>query len=213
MLEAVSRPLEVSSTIPLTAEQIERLCAIEEYDLWFVIERVEEKGEIAPHLVGQAVREFKKYMALIALGHTEIGMSSHEVDVIWHNFILFTREYSQFCEKVCGRIIHHRPNTSRRPQLPARSITDFASAYRKFFGDLPSIWQSEGMKPLFGSQHLMEEGYNGATGDALLDGDCDATPGPCSSSVGDCDSTGGPMEVLTQEIVGDCDATRKPVSD
>ena len=213
MLEAINRPLDVSSTIPLTGEQIERLCAIEEYDLWFVIERIKQKGEMAPDFISQAVQEFKKYMALIALGHTEIGMPSHEVDEIWHNFILFTREYSEFCEKACGRIIHHRPNTSRRPQLPAGSIADFVSAYTKFFGDPPSIWKSEGMKPLFGSHHLVAKGYNAAAVDALLDGDCDATPGPCSSSVGDCDSTGGPMEILDQEIIGDCDATKKPVLD
>jgi hypothetical protein len=194
MLEAVSRPLEVANNVTLTDEQIERLCAIEEYDLWFVIERVEKKGAIAPHLIGEAVKEFKKYMALIALGYTEIGMSSQEIDEVWHNFILFTREYAEFCDKVCGKIIHHRPNTSRRPQLPAASITDFASAYAKFFGDLPPVWQAQGMMP-----------GNAVTARALLNVDCDAGPS-CSSAIGDCD-VGGPA---CNSAVGDCDVVRGP---
>jgi hypothetical protein len=203
MLETVSRPLEVSSTIPLTAEQIERLCAIEEYDLWFVIERVERKGEIAPHLIGEAVKEFKKYMALIALGHTEIGMASQEVDEIWHNFILFTREYGEFCEKVCGRIIHHRPNTSRRPQLPDGSIAGFLSAYMKFFGDPPPIWLGEGINPL------------AAPADALLKGEC-KEGGECNTGgsapdtfAADCDSAPGPVPFYGSSL-GKCDALPRP---
>lgn len=190
MLGTASRPLEIADDVALTDEQLARLSGIEEYDLWFVIERVEQKGGVAPHLVGQAVEEFRKYMALIALGHTEVGMTSPEVDEIWHNFILFTREYGEFCEKVCGRIIHHRPNTSRRPTLPDGSIKEFASAYAKFFGEPPPIWR------LGAKQHA-------PAGGALLDGDCDSNPGPVPVVFleGDCD-VGGPAPCSA--AAGDC---------
>ena len=208
MLGTASRPLEIADDVALTDEQLARLSGIEEYDLWFVIERVERKGGVAPHLIGQAVEEFKKYMALIALGHAEIGMSSPEVDEIWHNFILFTREYGEFCEKFCGRIVHHRPNTSRRPRLPEGSVEEFVSAYNKFFGEPPPIWR------LGAAQHAPASG-------ALLDGDCDADPGPttdvtlkgdcdvggpCSSFAGKCDT--GPIIIDTPS--GDCDTGPEP---
>jgi hypothetical protein len=35
---------------------------------------------------------------------------SEEVDMGWHTFILYTREYAEFCERVAGRFIHHTPN-------------------------------------------------------------------------------------------------------
>ena len=122
MLNVVNRPFNILDNVHLSEQQIERLRTIEEYDLWFIIERVRSKGILSEHLIDPAVTEFKKYMALVALGYEELGMHSSEVDEIWHNFILFTREYAEFCERVCGHMIHHRPNTSRRPQLHPTSV-------------------------------------------------------------------------------------------
>lgn len=202
MLATASRPLEIADDVALTDEQLARLGGIEEYDLWFVIERVGRKGGVAPHLIGQAVGEFKKYMALVALGHTEVAMTSPEVDEIWHNFILFTREYGEFCEKLCGRMIHHRPNTSRRPGLPEGSVREFVSAYNKFFGEPPPIWR------LGAKRHA-------PAGGALLAGDCDADPAPpgCdtgpgglySASTGDCNT--GPSGC---RATADCNSTPGP---
>jgi hypothetical protein len=33
------------------------------------------------------------------------------IDEMWHEFILVTREYTQFCDKMFGRYIHHRPDS------------------------------------------------------------------------------------------------------
>ncbi len=35
---------------------------------------------------------------------------SELVDIGWHTFILYTREYASFCEQVAGGFIHHTPN-------------------------------------------------------------------------------------------------------
>jgi len=35
---------------------------------------------------------------------------SEEVDAGWHAFILHTADYAEFCQRVAGRFIHHRPN-------------------------------------------------------------------------------------------------------
>ncbi|MGH8905631.1 MAG: glycine-rich domain-containing protein [Egibacteraceae bacterium] len=34
---------------------------------------------------------------------------SRLVDIGWHTFILHTREYAAFCQRVAGRFIHHTP--------------------------------------------------------------------------------------------------------
>ncbi len=54
--------------------------------------------------------EYQKFMGLVALGHRGLGMFSSEVDKIWHAHILNTALYEQFCNMICGRIIHHAPN-------------------------------------------------------------------------------------------------------
>lgn len=33
------------------------------------------------------------------------------IDEMWHEFILVTRDYTQFCEDMFGRYIHHRPDS------------------------------------------------------------------------------------------------------
>ncbi len=35
---------------------------------------------------------------------------SQTVDAGWHAFILHTADYAEFCHRVAGRFIHHRPN-------------------------------------------------------------------------------------------------------
>lgn len=35
------------------------------------------------------------------------------LDEMWHNFILFSREYGEFCQTYFGRFCHHAPNSKR----------------------------------------------------------------------------------------------------
>jgi hypothetical protein len=198
-MEPISRPLKVLAEVHLTAQQIDRLRLIEKYDLWFVIERITEKGTVPSHLIDQAITEFRKYIALIAMGYENLGMHSPEIDEVWHGFILFTRRYSEFCNSVCGRMIHHTPNTSRRPDLPMPSVPTFREAYEKFFGSIPGIWQRTGSA--------------NAEATAIPGNNRDSTSGECDSQdespefaivAGDCDVVDAPP--CKSSIVNDCDA-------
>jgi hypothetical protein len=37
-------------------------------------------------------------------------VAAEEVDDLWHTFLLFTRDYQDFCDEYLGRFIHHDPN-------------------------------------------------------------------------------------------------------
>ncbi len=39
-----------------------------------------------------------------------VSMPSQVVDEAWHEFILFTRAYHDFCKKALGRFLHHTPS-------------------------------------------------------------------------------------------------------
>ena len=42
-------------------------------------------------------------------GKRMVAMPSQAVDDAWHEFILFTRQYNQFCQGAFGRFLHHTP--------------------------------------------------------------------------------------------------------
>jgi len=42
-------------------------------------------------------------------GRRKLAMPSQAVDDAWHEFILFTRNYKDFCQRGLGRFLHHVP--------------------------------------------------------------------------------------------------------
>ncbi|MGW4426132.1 glycine-rich domain-containing protein [Streptosporangium sp. NPDC004631] len=50
---------------------------------------------------------------------------SPQVDLGWHAFIVYTREYALFCTRVAGRFIHHTPDDETTE--PARPADDTAA--------------------------------------------------------------------------------------
>jgi hypothetical protein len=61
-------------------------------------------------------RETRRWMWLCASRPDDVDMIIQDpllmLDNMWHTFILFTRDYSEFCKKAFGRYIHHLPVTS-----------------------------------------------------------------------------------------------------
>lgn len=39
----------------------------------------------------------------------QVAMPSQAVDVAWHEFILCTKDYADFCQKAFGKFLHHTP--------------------------------------------------------------------------------------------------------
>lgn len=58
-------------------------------------------------LVGQALRQF--FLAYLKSGRGFVSMPSQVTDDLWHEFILYTRNYQAFCQRAFGRFLHHSP--------------------------------------------------------------------------------------------------------
>ena len=58
-------------------------------------------------LVARALRQF--FLVYLKSGFKHISMPSQVVDDLWHEFILYTKNYEQFCQKAFGRYMHHTP--------------------------------------------------------------------------------------------------------
>lgn len=67
-----------------------------------------------PHLTGEQVhlvyKGLRDYFYICnQAGRKMVSMPSQVVDDAWHEFILFTRAYENFCRKALGRFLHHTP--------------------------------------------------------------------------------------------------------
>ncbi len=63
----------------------------------------------------------REYFILCAIAkHKMVAMPSQVVDVAWHEFILFTREYAIFCRQGLGRFLHHTPTEAMKSKTVAQ---------------------------------------------------------------------------------------------
>jgi len=70
----------------------------------------EKRPELDPRhhaLVARALRQF--FLCHLKSGRKFVSMPSQVVDDLWHEFILYTRDYQQFCSKAFGGYMHHTP--------------------------------------------------------------------------------------------------------
>lgn len=68
-------------------------------------------------LVAHALRQF--FLSHLKSGRRFVAMPSQVADDLWHEFILFTRNYQVFCEKAFGQFMHHTPAVALGSQKAA----------------------------------------------------------------------------------------------
>ncbi|GGF91941.1 hypothetical protein [Paenibacillus abyssi] len=106
--------------------------------------------------------ELKRFFLLSALMR-KVNMYSSMVDDIWHEMLMFTREYKQFCERFCGSMIHHAPHAAQplqaaQPEKDKDERAWFDWVYSELFEPVPassSIWGSFYRYPL--SKTMLEK--------------------------------------------------------
>src|SRR5262245_21867296 len=66
-----------------------------------------------PHLtetdLDRVFSGLRQYFRITLRRRALVTMPSQVVDVAWHEFILFTRDYRAFCQRGLGRFLHHVP--------------------------------------------------------------------------------------------------------
>lgn len=90
--------------------------------------------------VERGLRQF--FMAHVQSGGRFVAMPSKVVDALWHEFILHTRGYQDFCRRVFGRMLHHTP-TEAMPSESLRRGDKFAGLRRAWYWSC----KDEGINP------------------------------------------------------------------
>ncbi|HRJ70045.1 MAG TPA: hypothetical protein PK812_10590 [Beijerinckiaceae bacterium] len=64
-------------------------------------------------LIAQGLKQF--FIAHLRSGRAYVAMPSQAADELWHEFILYTRAYQEFCDQAFGRFLHHTPAVALAP--------------------------------------------------------------------------------------------------
>lgn len=97
--------------------------------------------------------EFKKFVVLTLIRTGVPHAPSGAIDMYWHFFILHTKDYINFCEKVWGnfegdpRFRHHYPaNDDTRPGM-LNAYIETLKLYKEVFGE-PRLYEGVGFSPI-----------------------------------------------------------------
>lgn len=89
----------------------------------------------------QAILEYKKFMYLAAVSDMMVS-PSEIVDTAWHQHLIFTKSYSEFCT-ILGKQIQHIPSTHNKEDFQKFKLAKERTTklYETHFGKQPkSIW-------------------------------------------------------------------------
>lgn len=97
-------------------------------------QRIAEKCTIAPQNVLTALTETIRFLNLIVFSEKKLT-PGETIDTVWHEFILCTRAYAQFCENVFGRFVHHAPGGTEAENKNQYRMT--LKLYQLYYGAMP----------------------------------------------------------------------------
>ena len=92
-----------------------------------VEERVRKENKLKENEYEWRLLDLKRYFILTSL-LKESPMFSAKVDELWHQMLMFTREYDDFSKKYLGAILHHRPNVNVLTDPDLRGFFDWVYA-------------------------------------------------------------------------------------
>jgi hypothetical protein len=96
--------------------------------------------EIAPDLVERIMDQALAFLGACAVTRRPVTPSDL-VDIGWHTFILYTRPYTEFCDRIAGRYIHHEPHESKHPPVDGGPLRATVEAIRAAGYTIdPELW-------------------------------------------------------------------------
>lgn len=132
----------VVSMMSSTRRAFERLL---EWDISTVKQYAVQKGLYTAEEIDTIEAEYKKYLAL-CIGYPATALPTPtKLDDLWHQHILFTRDYHTMCQSVGGRYLHHEPFVGD-VKVDPKARSQMRIMYLREFGRQPNtIWLGDGL--------------------------------------------------------------------
>jgi hypothetical protein len=112
-----------------------------------LVARIIKDHDLAEEEAREIVDATAGFLKLCADHPGQSFAPSKAVDIGWHTFLLYTRGYAAFCERIAGHFIHHEPNdvsgmmatvVAIRPTMTSRDTVAFMQVYGIPFN--PTMW-------------------------------------------------------------------------
>lgn len=99
------------------------------YVRWLDQRLAKRRPELSPGQRARVLDALRDYFHLCHMAERRmVAMPSQVVDDAWHEFILFTRHYDEFCRAAFGRFLHHTPAEAMRS--PTQASAGIRRAWR-----------------------------------------------------------------------------------
>lgn len=109
-----------------------------------IVDRYKKEFQVTDEVAKEHERELKRYLALCAIyPEQNFHMFSNSVDNLWHTFLIFTKDYKNFCKNVAGKFLHHVP-IENKSEEDVSAKNKFIDKYSSTFNEKPSttIWST-----------------------------------------------------------------------
>ena len=108
-----------------------------------LVHRITKEHDVSTERAARTMDQALAFLATCAKSCEPLS-PSEAVDIGWHTFILYTREYADFCERIAGHFIHHEPTdtgriSTNRTAVESISMTMNSIREAGFAVDLP-LW-------------------------------------------------------------------------
>jgi hypothetical protein len=104
-----------------------------------LIKRFCQDYQVSETEARERFEEMKKFLFFCANNQDVSYSPSKKIDEMWHQFILHSRTYFDFCKKV-GTFLHHEPSEKPEVESYERTLRDM----KVFYGSLNTVYWSEG---------------------------------------------------------------------
>jgi hypothetical protein len=106
-----------------------------------IVERIARDYGMTVEQAEPVFRDTIRFLYLAGATDARTLAPTKIIDKGWHSFLLFTRDYAEFCDRYFGHFIHHAPRRSSDPPPKVNHLAATFEVARQFFGpSLSSNW-------------------------------------------------------------------------
>ena len=85
------------------------MAAVETIDLTNVMRKLRKEEGWEEAQAATAEMRYRRFLCMHYLGATFDLVPTRDIDKVWHQHILHTRDYAEDCRRVFGAFLHHAP--------------------------------------------------------------------------------------------------------
>ncbi|HQU07979.1 MAG TPA: hypothetical protein PK539_02920 [Candidatus Paceibacterota bacterium] len=104
-----------------------------------LLERYKRKLSLSQADAEELFSDVKRYLCLVVATGERLS-PTRAIDAGWHEFLMYTRDYANFCTRYFGAFVHHAPDPVFMPRFVVSDATATVACASDVFGELGKNW-------------------------------------------------------------------------